>query len=1464
MSLKKLPFDPIINQWFGSMFKSPSPPQLLGWPKIAQGENTLIFAPTGSGKTLAAFLWCINDLFQNLKSESEIKNSQIHTLYISPLKALNNDIERNLRNPIKGIWDLAKSKNIKVAYPKVSVRTGDTPPHVRQNMVKQPPHILITTPESLYLLITSQRGRQIFKNLKYLIVDEIHALSNNKRGVHLSLTLERLETLVEKSPVRIGLSATQRPLDRIAAYLGGLEFSEENNKYLLRPVTIINCGQKKELDIQVISPVNEFSDLPDATVWPNVIKQCYKLISDHKTTLIFANMRAQTEKMVRQLNDYHHNQTGDQNSEIALAHHGSMSREMRFEVEERLKHGQIPAVVATASLELGIDIGSIDLVIHLESPKSISGSIQRIGRSGHLITSKSKGRIIPLYPGDLDDAIALTKGIIDGELEETQIPENCLDVLAQQILAETAMNPIKIESMLGICHRSYCYHSLTQQAFNNILQMLEGRFADSKLPALQQIIIWDRVNNMISARRGSKISAVMNGGTIPDRGYFSVVLSGQNSRLGEVEEEFVFESRVGDIFFLGNSEWRIDNITNDRINVSPVKSIKPRAPFWKGEIPYRSYETSLKTGRFRHLIEQRIDKESTKDWLIKEYKTDQQVSQNLISFLQKQKSLTGYLPTHQRIVAEWFYDSANELNLILHAGFGARVNGLWAIAVSSLLERYYKTEVQFTFNDDGFLFRIQDTTEKPDIERILKLPFQEVEETLLNSISAAPIFAIQFRYNATRAQLLPRSRHGKRIPLWLQRLRAADLLQAIRQYKDFPILIETYRSCLYEVFDLDALKDVITNINENKIHLHQVRTPYPSPMASGLIFNFVTYQMYDYDRSRAPADAAFVSSEVLSQIISREETPAIIDQDLIEEATLRWQNLAPETKARDKDELFLLVKKLEPVLTEDLKDRSLINVDDTLQKLKQEKRIEQLLEKTDTWVTTELSDINDTASETEVFMNIIKKFMEVHGPVLPDQISSKLHIAYDIVLQSLSKLRDQKLVIQGQMVKNSDQVFWCNSLNFAELYRRAIGNRRKKTVALNRSGYYKFLMNWHFSKKRTEDIINQYQFLPLDFTLFENELLRARIFEQSRINPQILEDDINELMNNGKFIIRYQPNISRFIFHHRGEGAYLNFGQSDFLLNETEKAVCAFLKENGASLIRDLEDGLDLMRYDLTNILKSLVLKDIITCDNYSSFKQLTSKDQEAKIKGKRKGTRVVILRGKLQFSYIETARWSLTSSFSVLGKSRTLQEQSEFQARILLQRYGVLVKEMYRHETGLLPWFDIFQVLKKLEWQGEIRRGYFVSGLSGIQFASHEAVEMLENLEAPLQKHLMLSVVDPALPFGSQTNWEIKNQLDQSIDIVRNAGNHLFFFAEIPIVYLENYAKRIWLLKDFQTDCCDGLVDAIKIWLKFPEDKRPRRKIVIEMINGKVAIDSEIAGYFLERGFEKDQKNLVLWPSGV
>ncbi len=671
-----VPFHPAIAQWFEKNFAHPSPPQEKGWPVIAAGEHTLILAPTGSGKTLAAFLWCLDDLFraglQTSEKEFSRNREGVHTLYISPLKALNNDIHRNLQEPLAGIRATAHELGVQSPPLHVAVRTGDTPANVRQSMLRKPPHILITTPESLFLLLTSKHGREIFRNLRYLIVDEIHAVSNNKRGVHLSLSLERLMALCEREPVRIGLSATQRPLERIAAFLAGQKHVA-NEEFKARPVTIVDCGQRKEMDLQVLAPVADFGDLPEASVWPAVINKLYELIRSHRNTLVFVNMRAQTERVARQLNEKHREITGDDNAELALAHHGSISREARYEIEARLKSGSIPAVIATASLELGIDIGSIDLVVQLESPKSVSSALQRVGRSGHVLSATSKGRLIPLYPSDLDDAVSLTADMLHGDIEESFIPENCLDVLAQQLVAEVAMREWPRTELYHLVRQSYCYRHLTVAVFNNVLDMLSGRYASSPIRALQPRLSWDKVNDMLIGRRGSRMLATMSGGTIPDRGYYSVYLADSNTKLGEMEEEFVFESRVGHVFFLGNNEWRIEQILQDRIIVAPVAAIKPRPPFWKGDSLYRDFATSQRIATFRRELLEKIEHGEGEAWLRETCRADENTAHNLQEYLLRQYEHTAAIPTDKQFILESFHDSANEPHMVLHTCCGGRV-----------------------------------------------------------------------------------------------------------------------------------------------------------------------------------------------------------------------------------------------------------------------------------------------------------------------------------------------------------------------------------------------------------------------------------------------------------------------------------------------------------------------------------------------------------------------------------------------------------------------------------------------------------------------------------------------------------------------------------------------------------------------------------------------------------------------
>ena len=1499
----KVGFHFITRQWFKTRFAAPSPPQEHGWPSISEGKHTLILAPTGSGKTLAAFLWSIDQLLRrSLQTESKGFSENItgiHTLYISPLKALNNDIHRNLQAPLREIRRQAEQNGIISAPIRVAVRTGDTPPHVRRSMLRKPPHILITTPESFFLLLTSERGRELFRHLSYVIIDEIHAISDNKRGTHLSLSLERLMPLCENEPIRIGLSATQKPLPRMAAFLGGQRFPSANKRPAPRAVSIVNCGQRKQLNLKVITPVTSFNELPEASVWEPVYQKLYELIRAHKTTLVFANMRAQTEKIARRLNEIHRQLSGEPETELALAHHGSISREVRYDIEARLKAGRIPAVIATASLELGIDIGSIDLVVHLEAPKNISGALQRVGRSGHLLSAASKGRIIVLYPSDLDDAVTIAHCMHKGDIEETRIPENALDVLAQQIVAEVAIKSWDYHDLYRLVRQSFCYRNLALSYFKNVVEMLTGRFADSPLHVLQARISWDKVNNRLIARRGSRLAAVMNGGTIPDRGYYGVYLKDGNIRLGELEEEFVFESRVGETFFLGNSEWRIDSIMQSRIIVTPAAAIKPRAPFWKGGTLFRDYFTSKKIGQFRQKLFEKIDQGKAQAWLIANYYADKNTADNLEHYFQRQRKQIQTIPTDKRIVVESSVNADGEPLIILHAPFGARVNGAWAIALAAALERHCHTQIQYSFDDDGILIRLPETTAKPPMNRLFKLSAEDIERYLLDALPQSPIFAVQFRYNAARSLLLPRSQPNNRVPLWLQRLRAADLLQAVQQHNDFPVIIETFRDCLQDVFDLPTLKKIIKRLTTGRIQIRFADTACPSPMASNILFKFVATYLYELDKTRRPEQVTGISGRFLADILDHEKIPTILTEVLIHKAERRWQHLAPEYKAVSAEDVFSIIEKLGPIGKDALRSRCKSDPTPWLNELSSAKRIVSFEQEHNDgaiklWVVSDAMPVIDQPLDKTNIRLRIQQYLYSRGPVDVNRIQNDLKLSQRDVQDALNTFFQEKKVVRGQLTIGHLEEQWCDRQNFMQLYRMAVAGRRKVQTPADRQTFNRFLFEWHRINKPEQPLvecIQRYRGLRFPLHFFERNMLisRFRQFNDSIWHAKIGE--LENLISNGNIIALSGKDTEsgrRYMqFRQRGDG-YV-FSSHEALLATAEQlsqpaqSAFNFLKENGASYMRDMEIGTGLTRQQLQRSLQELADQSMVSCENYPSFllvlqyphKQPSNKGSQFKRtlrgapdEGKGRMTRSTIRRMVQEQTVMKDGRWFLSTSFAIMGRSLSESERATAQARLLLQRYGILVKAFYRHEHGLLTWYKIFQALKRLEWQGEIHRGYFVDGLSGVQFALPEALDLLEKIHNdPFSSDnlpVLLSSMDPALPYGGAVGWEVVDANDTPLKIVRSPANHLAFVDGQPVLYGENFFNRLSISGDLSKDDFVNIAQFFKDWLKLPSTLRPRTHLEISQINGKVAALSKYTDSLLRIGFEKDGNRLLLWPSAV
>ncbi|MBI3742184.1 MAG: DEAD/DEAH box helicase, partial [Chloroflexi bacterium] len=782
-------FSPFTRAWFEKNFRDPTPPQEQGWLPIQRGEHTLILAPTGSGKTLAAFLWGIDQLYREITNDTFQITKSVRLLYISPLKALNNDIERNLRAPLAGIRDQAARAGISLPELRVAVRTGDTPARERAAMLKKPPHILITTPESLYLMLTSPRARELFRAVRTIIVDEIHTLVGNKRGAHLALSLERVEEIANARVQRIGLSATIKPLEEAARWLGGQEqspvTSQQSTDQSPRSVTIVNAAYKKNLDLRVVTVADDLSKLQTTSIWPLVVPDLLNEIRRHTTTLIFANNRRLAERTADRLNAQ---LDAEQKEEIApgspralapqgiardrgmfaigapgpfRAHHGSMSKDARRKMEEDLKSGKLPALVGTSSLELGIDIGAIDLVLQLQSPKSVAQGLQRVGRSGHLVGQTSVGRIYATFREDLVEAAAIARGMLDGDVESTIAPQNPLDVLAQQIVAMVACEEWDARALFDVVRRAYVYRDLSWSAFEAVLEMLAGKYHVAGVrgtDALRAKISFDRVNNRLRALPGSRLLAIQNAGTIPDTGAYTVYLGDNKTKIGEVDEEFVFETRAGDNFLLGSRVWRVLEIKDDRLIVGDAAGATPRMPFWNGDYPYRPYELGLRIGKFRREIVERVGRDESPTRLYhelqREYALDENSARNLIAHAQKQLDAVGVMSSDQTIVAETFNDAVGEPRLVIHSPFGGRVNGAWALALKSAMEERYRIEIEMQTNDDGILFRFPQSHTAPPLDLVRDLSAREARARILRELPHSALFGARFRMNAARALLL--------------------------------------------------------------------------------------------------------------------------------------------------------------------------------------------------------------------------------------------------------------------------------------------------------------------------------------------------------------------------------------------------------------------------------------------------------------------------------------------------------------------------------------------------------------------------------------------------------------------------------------------------------------------------------------------------------------------------------------
>jgi ATP-dependent helicase Lhr and Lhr-like helicase len=1484
----QLPFHPATAAWFEASFDGPTEVQQRGWAEIAAGHDALLIAPTGSGKTLAAFLWAIDRLGQRAPDDD---GKGVRVLYISPLKALVHDIERNLRAPLVGIGRAAARLGEPFEAPRVSMRTGDTSQKERRDQLRDPGEILVTTPESLYLLLGSKAGANL-RTVRTVIVDEVHAMAGRKRGVHLALSLERLEEAAAVRPQRIGLSATVRPVQDIARFLGGAT----------SPVVVDASGPPK-LDLKIVVPLEDMERPPPivldegsaprgggpimapdsvdhgadgmgygsfqqqpkrAGIWPSITPKLVALIQAHRTTLVFVNSRALCEKLARRLNE-------EAGEELVRSHHGSVSHSARAEVEEALKEGRLKAIVATSSLELGIDMGAIDLVVLVESPGSTARGLQRVGRAGHKVGETSVGRLFPKFRGDLLEATVVAGRMLQGELEPISIPRNALDVLAQQIVAMCSMRPWTVDDLLRLVRRAFPYRELSRDALCATLDMLAGRYPSTDFADLRPRLVWDRDADLLTARPGAKMVALVNGGTIPDRGLYGVYIAPDGPRVGELDEEMVHESRAGETFVLGATTWRVEEIQRDRVLVSPAAGLPGKLPFWKGEGPGRPIELGRAIGAFLRDLDA-VPAERQEAWLVERFPVDLLAARNLRAYVAEQKEHAGVLPTDSAITVERFRDELGDWRVCILTPFGGRVHAPWALALEAKLSDCSGFDIQTMWSDDGIVLRFADSGDEaalPEADDLILEP-EELDHLLLEQLARSALFAGLFRENAARSLLMTRKRPGQRMPLWLQRLKSSRLLAVAKQYPAFPVILETYRSCLNDVFDLPSLNELLSQVRRREVRVDVVETPSASPFARSLVFAFVASYIYETDAPLAErrAQALNLDRNLLRELMGGEELRDLLDAAVLERVGDELQFLSSDRRVRTPDALHDLLRRLGDLSAVEVGLRCEQDPADWLEQLQDERRAVLLrVAGQERWIAVEdVALYRDAlgcvppAGLPAVFLEeareaplpaLLKRYARTHGPFTTAEAAARFGLLPAHAEPALVQVEGAGSLLKGEFRPGGSGSEWCDADVLRRLRRRTLSKLRGEVAPVDAAVLARFLAGWHGlgggrrGKPRLGEVIDQLEGVPLPFSELESRILPARVPD---FRPAMLDElgAMGELCWIGRSPLGSSD--GKVALYRRDRVALLPAnGEAEVPDGPLHQALLAHLRGRGASFLVELQrvdESAPLA--ELTAALWDLVWAGLVTNDTFAPLRTLGGKGPRRSA-GRRGGR---IRRGQVPGA---GGRWSLVEH--LVGEPLAATERAHAWAVMLLERYGVVSREA-AHAEGLPGGFSaVYPVLQAMEEGGRVRRGYFVDGLGGAQFALPGAVDRLRAARRPGDEPeiRVLAATDPGNPWGALLPWPDRGEVAGSPS--RRAGATLVLADGAPLLFVDKGGRT---LLTFGEPDDRLLVPALAALGDFGALGH-KRLMRVEKVDGEGVRRSRLREPMLRAGFVEDHRGMRL-----